>query len=207
MKLEKQTDRKSLDRLKAALVRDLTFRGPVFDAFSTWNTDPASAEHERAARYEVLLKFFRETKNPDERLGILAQWLWAELDQSPEDSLGKEGVAHLSSAGQERLGRLPLNDFRYTQLVRTWLPYADRLFQDAKMPGRRLKEHLLSLGYEKTAVETYLKKSWRSRIEFTCDWLAARGGIEMLKAREDSDIARTLRNAYTRILGRGAPHP
>jgi len=205
--MEGRTDRKSLEQLKTVLVRDLTFRGPIFDAFSARNIDPARADPEQAARYEVLLKFFRETKNPDERLRILAEWLWAELDQSPEDSLGKEAVTHLTSAVRVSLRRFPLNDFYYAHLVRTWLPYVERLFQDAQVQsGRRLKEDLLSLGYDKIAVGTYVSKTWRSTIEFTCQWLAMRGGIEMIKPREDTDMARTLRNAYSRIFGQGAPH-
>jgi hypothetical protein len=208
LKLEKQSNRRSLDQLKETLVRDLTFRGSIFDAFTKRSSDPLVAELEGAVKYDYLLEIFRKTKNPDERLHILAQWLWAELDQLPEDSLGKETVARLSSADRERLRRLPLNDFYYTQLIQTWLPYAERLFQDAKGPGstsRRLRQDLLSLGYEKNAVETYLSMSWKSSIEFTCQWLATRGGIKMLKPRKDPDMARTLRNAYSRILGQGAP--
>jgi hypothetical protein len=203
LKLERQRTRRSLDRLNAAFIRNSTFRASVFDAFSTKNNVPVSAESERALKYELLLEIFRNTRNPDERLRILAQWLWAELGQSPEVSLGAEVAARLSSVVKKRLRSFPLNDLYYTQLVLTWLPYTEHLFQDAQRSGS--KSDSLE-DYEKNAVEIYLSKSWRSRIEFTCEWLAERGGIETLKARKDPDMARRLVNACSRILGRGAPH-
>lgn len=203
LKLEKQRTRKSLDRLQADTIRDLTFRTSLFDVFSERNSASASAESAGALKYKLLLEVFRNTKNPDERLLILAQWLWAELGQSPEVSLGEEVASRLSSAVKKRLKSFPVNDLYYTHLVLTWLPYTQRLFQDAQRPGS--KSDSLDV-YEKTAVQIYRSKSWRSQIEFTCEWLAARGGIETQKARKEPDMARRLVNACSRILGRGAPH-
>jgi hypothetical protein len=203
LKLERQRTRRSLDQFNAAIIRDLRFRTSLFDVFPERNSASASAESARAFKYKLLLEVFRNTKSPDERLLILAQWLWAELGQSPEVSLGEEVASRLSSAVKKRLKSFPLNDLYYTNLVLTWLPYTQRLFQDAQRPGS--KSDSLE-DYEKNAVQIYRSKSWRSPIEFTCEWLAARGGIETLKARKDPDMARRLVNACARIVGRGAPH-
>jgi len=208
-RLQEQTNRESLDRVKAALVRELTFRGLVFDAFSKPRSDAASPEAELAARYQLLLKLFREATKADDRLHVIAQWLWAELGAPPETLLGETTTKHLVTHAQKRVSGLQLNDFYYAQVVQHWLPYAERLFQDARSgrtTPRTLNASLRSLGHDPIAVDVFFRKKWRSQIEFTCEWLAARGGIKMLKARRDPDMARTLRNAYSRILGQGVPH-
>jgi hypothetical protein len=141
-------------------------------------------------------------------LGVFARWLWAELDVLPEDSIGKAAVARLSSEALKSVRAAKWNDLYYTQLVLIWLPYVERLFQDASecsASGSR-NQCLRSLGYDAGAVDIFLTKSWRSPIEFTCECLAARGGIQMVKPRQDPDMARTLRNAYTRVLGQGTRH-
>jgi hypothetical protein len=109
----------------------------------------------------------------------------------------------LISREQKRLARIPFNDFRYAGIVRSWLPYADRLFQERKDIRRGLdaSTRLKNMRYDPLAIEIVLTKRWRSAVEFVCGWLAQRGGIEMVKQRKDSDSANTLRNSYTRVFG------
>jgi hypothetical protein len=204
--LERKWSRASIDRIKADLVDHLTFRGPVFDAFSRPKSDSASPDSELAARYRVLLNAFRDATT-DERLRFFALWARAELNILPKDSMGSEVVERLSAEEKKRVSKIPLNDLRYAGIVRAWLPYVDRLFHDAKSVSSSLGESLRSLDYDQLAVEIFTTKRWRSPIEFICEWLAGRGGIQKEKPRKDPDISRTLRNAYSRIFGSGAPHP
>jgi hypothetical protein len=204
--LEKSWPRSAVDRLKFVLARDLTFRGRFFRAFSAGPRVSTSSDPELAARYRALVESFRKTQHPDDRLNLFAQWLWVELQITPEDALGEKEVERLSFGARKRLRGIPFNDMYYAQRVRIWLAYSERLFQDAKaanIPNR--ETHLRTLGYDPSAVEVFISKRWRSAVEFTCEWLATRGGIEPVKPRKDPDLARTLRNAYTKISGRGAP--
>jgi hypothetical protein len=208
--IQKKWNRNLINREKATWVREWTFRGPVFDAFSKRKSTSDDADAELAIKYRLLLKMFRETTLTDARLNIFAQWLWGEFDILPEDSLGVREFTRLSSDVRKKLNKIPLNDLFYAQFVRIWLPYSERLFQDAKKKSRNthdLKKRLIALGYETDALEIFNNKSWNSTVEFTCEWLATRGEIEMVKHRENSDTAATLRNAYTKIMGRRKTRP
>lgn len=206
---EKKLTRESFDKLKRQLVYELTFRGPIFDAFSNKNKASPAQASELVARYSLLRAMFREARCADDRLWVFAQWLWAECDVQPEDSLGEELLARLTLDTLKRVNKIPWNDFYYAKLVEIWLPYSKRLFEDAEKTGAHgdnLTKSLESLGFRSDIVIIFVDKSWRSPIEFTCEWLATRGGIAMLKPREDPNISRTLRNAYSRVFGTGAPH-
>jgi hypothetical protein len=205
--LEKSWSRSAIDRLKFVLARDLTFRGKFFRAFSVRPVVSTLSDPELAARYRALVESFRKTRHPDDRLNLFAQWLWAELEIAPDEALGEKEVERLSFEARERFRGIPFNELYYARLVQIWLLYSERLFQDAKaanIPNR--ETHLRTLGYDSSAVEIFTSKGWRSAVEFTCEWLATRGGIETVKARKEPDPARTLRNAYTKIFGRGAPN-
>lgn len=211
LKLEKESGLAMFDHLKTVLVRELTFNGAVFDTFSERKNKFPKEDSEMAVRYRLLLEMLREATSPDQRLTIFAQWLLAERGVPPEESLGEVALKRLRSDALNRMGSLPLNDLRYANLIRIWLPYVERLFQDARIAEIKaadVSKRLQRLGYDNLASELFATKGarWRSRVEFTCQWLAQRGGIKMLKPREETDIAQTLRNAYSRIFGSGAPH-
>ena len=201
---EKALTRDSFDKLKMHLVRELHFRIPIFDVFSDKNYASPVQASELVSRYSLLRAVFREAMCADDRLRAFARWLWAELDVQPEDSLGEELMARLTSDTRKRVNKIPWNDFYYASLVEIWLRYSKRLFADAadaKAHGANLTQSLESLGFRSDIVNIFVDKSWRSPIELTCEWLAGRGGIQMSKARKDADMARTLRNAYSRVRG------
>jgi hypothetical protein len=201
---ERALTRDSFDKLKMHLVRELHFRIPIFDVFSDKNYAAPVQDSDLVARYNLLRAVFREPMCADDRLRIFARWLWAELDVQPEDSLGEELMARLTADTLKRLNKIPWNDFYYASLVEIWLRYSKRLFQDAEninKQGGNLKQSLGSLGFRSDIVNIFLNKSWRSPIELSCEWLATRGGIRMLKPRKDPELGRTLRNAYTRVRG------
>jgi hypothetical protein len=203
---EKAFSRNAIDRLKSLLAQDLTFRGKLFDAFSARPLNSSFPDADLAARYQALVESFRKTRQSDERLNLFAQWLWAELGITPDESLGKAEVKRLSLEARRRVAHVEFNSLYYAGLVQIWLIYSGRLFRDARAvnesnPEKRLRR----LGYDSSAVEIFILKRWRSEVEFTCEWLATRGRIEMVKPRADLDAARTLRNAYTKIFGRSAP--
>jgi hypothetical protein len=197
------------ETLRTLLARDLTFRGRIFQAFSAQRTGPATRDAELAARYRALLKIMSDLDDTHQRLRVFAQWAWAELGIEPEKSLGSKAVSSLVSGQLKRVSQVPFNDLRYAGMVQAWLPYSKHLFADAKTHRPRVRDlqrELLKLGYEPSAAELITSRSWQSPIEFTCQWLPTCGGIEMVKERQEPDQARTLRNAYSKIFGRGAPH-
>lgn len=195
------------------LVRDLayalTFHGHILRAFSARRNDSRASEAELAARYRLILKFVSAAKDTDERLRAFAQWTWAELGVEPNDALGAEAVSRLISDNLKRVRQIPFNDLRYAGIVKAWLPYAEGLLNDVEKCRpvvRDVQNELRKLGYDSSFVELAASKSWRSAVALTCEWLAMREGIEKVKQRRTGeDTARTLRNAYTRILGRRAP--
>lgn len=195
------------------LVRDLayasTFHGRILRAFSARRNDSRASEAELAARYRLILKFVSAAKDTDERLRAFAQWTWAELGVEPNDALGAEAVSRLISDNLKRVRQIPFNDLRYAGIVKAWLPYAEGLLNDVEKCRpvvRDVQNELRKLGYDSSFVELAASKSWRSAVALTCEWLAMREGIEKVKQRRTGeDTARTLRNAYTRILGRRAP--
>lgn len=203
---EQQWNDTGVDRIESELILRLVFRGPVFGAFGTASH---GTESELTARYHLLRKLSQQAPDADQRLNIFAQWAWGELDIPPMDSIGPDAVVRLSAAAQAQISAIPFNDLRYAGLVRIWLPYIERLFHDAKSKidgPSAAKKHLLALKYDQSAIDIFTAKEWRSLVQFTCEWLATRGGIIMEKPRSDSDTARTLVNAYSRIFGSGAPH-
>jgi hypothetical protein len=208
---EKKWVRPVLDELKAAIARHLTFRGPLFDAFSASKGKSDKPDSERMIGYQLFVDALQNTSTPDERLKVFAQWCWACLDIPPEQTLGVPLVKRLTSAALESVSKVPFNDLFYANVVQIWLPYSKRLIEDgsaakaAKVMPDKLQKHLLSLKYEQSAVELFASKLWQSPIEFACEWLAGQGRIDMIKGRKNPDTARTLRNAYTRIFGKSAP--
>jgi len=208
---EKKWTREPLERLKTAVLYNLAFHGTVFDTFSGRTGSDTFGEPELAARYNLLLKLLRAARNADARLHIFAQWAWAQLSVPPNDSLGKEVAVRLAHHyTQRRVNQIHLNDFFYAGIIQIWLRYAARLFQDAGIVQGKTnppKQRLRSLGYDSLAVDIFCSKQWKSTVEFTCDWLGTRGGIERAKSRKVFDSARTLRNAYSRVFGRGASRP
>jgi hypothetical protein len=199
--------RTAIDRLRLVLALHLTFRGKVFQALSVRPLGSTLSGPELAARYQALVESFRKTQHPDDRLNLFAQWLWAELGIAPDEVLGTKEAQRLTVEARARLRGIPFNDLYYAELVQIWLVYSERLFLDARAANTRKPEtHLQTLCYEPSAIELFTSKRWRSPVEFTCEWLGARAGIKTVKARKDADLARTLRNAYTKIFGRGAPH-
>jgi hypothetical protein len=204
------TDEKKLARepaIKSQLVRELAFGGKDFDRWQGSNSVSSANVSEQAAKYRLLVEKFRDAKGANERLRLFAQWLWADLGVQPEDALGKNVTTHLSSKAAKRVNTMPWNDFYLGRLVQIWLPYCERLLEDSErvsMDSVNNQQRLRALGYDSLAVQivTANRKKWRSAIVLTCEWLANRGGIRMVKPRKDADIARTLRNAYSRMFGR-----
>ncbi|MGH9690349.1 MAG: hypothetical protein ACRD4C_04500 [Candidatus Acidiferrales bacterium] len=203
---EKAWSRNPLNKIGADLLRHLTFRGPLFYAFSESKSGSNTPDADRAARYMILLNLLRGRLSTNERLAILTQWAWAEANITPEDFLGSELASRLASETRKRMANFPINDLYYAGLVQIWLPYIARLFRDAEgaSSAHDPKQKLLRLGHDPAAVEI-VKKTQRSPVAFTCEWLAGRTGIAMKKPRQDADISRTLKNAYSRIFGSGAP--
>ena len=189
--------------LKEGLVRQLAFGGKIFEGISDQTSIPP--EPDLAAKYTFLGSALRDKKSADERLKLFAQWLWTEFQVRPEDSLGERTAKRLSSEAGKRVNRIPLNDYFYAELVAVWLPYSKSILEDSKkLQGSKTggtEQGLTALGYDALMSTTVASKSWRSAIEVTCEWLASRGGIPMIKPRKDPDMARTLRNAYSRMYG------
>src|SRR5215472_7940487 len=79
-----------------------------FPCFILESPKPISSatESELAAKHWLLLDMFRNAKGPDERLRLFAQWLLAELNMRPEDSLGEKIAARLSSEAVRRVNRI-----------------------------------------------------------------------------------------------------
>ncbi len=74
-------------------------------------TLPPLQDSQLAARHDLLLAVFREVTCADDRLRIFAQWLWAELNIRPEDSLGEELKTRLTLTVLKRVNKIPWNDF------------------------------------------------------------------------------------------------
>jgi hypothetical protein len=195
-------------RSKSAMAEALTFGGQVPEGFYEQRSGAETPDSELAARYNLLLDLFRQAKHPQDRLKVFAEWLWTELRMPPKRSLGADVTKGLTADAKAKQSGVPFNDLRYAWIVEAWLPYSGRLFA----AGGELREthnatkRLQDLGYDVDAAQVFLEKTWRSQIEFICAWLAQRGGIQMPKKRADPDIARTLRNSYTKIFGRGKRH-
>jgi hypothetical protein len=189
--------------LKEILVRQISFGAKVFDGISDQSSVPL--ESHLAAKYTFLGSAFRDKRSADERLRLFAQWLWTEFQVQPEDSLGERTAKRLSSEAKKRVNTIPWNDYFYAELVKVWLPYSTSILEDSqKLPGSKTggtEQSLTAVGYDAVMSTTVASKSWRSAIELTCEWLASRGGIPMIKPRKDPDMARTLRNAYSRMHG------
>jgi len=208
--LEKQLNKNRFDELKTEFVRRLAFGGAIFDAFAELKHRPGMPQSEVALKYELVYKLFHVAKISDERLRVFAQWIWAELDVKPEDSLGEEVFRRLTRQVSKRVAKLPWKDFYYVQLVRIWLPYTCRLLEEGKRvragKTRNTEQRLKALGFQRPELELFAgDKAWRSAEEFTFEWLARRQAVRMLRPRSDPDVAATLRNAYSRVFGSGAP--
>jgi hypothetical protein len=186
----------------------LTFRGPIFDAFSSAKSDSDTSEGELAAKYKILLNVLRRPLARDERLQLIAQWAWAETGLRPREFLGSVLASQLMEETRHRVQKLPTNDLYYAGLIVIWLPYIEQLFADVRATAHvhRQKNELLSYGHEEQALSIHLNRTWRSPVAFACEWLATRG-VDMLKGREaNAPSSVTLQNAYSRTFGDSAPH-
>lgn len=160
-------------------------------------SDPSAApEMRQLATYLVLRKALKDAKNNEERWCYLARWLKQESICEPNQFLPKATYRQLTVKYRKRLKGISFTDPFYFELVRTWEPYFERLLDDRK--NSRDLQKLASLGYSRESVNLVITKSWRSAVDVSCEWLAQREVVST-KRKTQQDVARTLRNAYSRV--------
>lgn len=181
--------RSNQEKLHDVLVETLAFV-PVLDP---------SAENSR--KYTDLLTLLRQASNNDARLYVLASCLKHENVCRPLEFLPKDVFRRLTSETRRRVSRIPWNDSYYAFLIKAWLPYCEAFLSDLKFarvqapnnPNFRLRE----LGYQDQLVHL-ADRNWRSAAELTFAWLAQSRMVRVAKKRVDSDLAKILRNAWSR---------
>lgn len=143
----------------------------------------------RVSKYRVLLTLLRKAKDADARLFVLAWWLKQEGICEPEELLPK---GMLQRWANSYFSDFSTADLRNACLVRTWYPYFEQLLADLREVQRtphRLREKLGNGGYDREAIVCAIGK--RTPTAAVCEWLEQRIRID----------ARTIRNAYSRVLG------
>jgi hypothetical protein len=150
--------------------------------------------------YQHLVALLRGARHDKDKFWyVLAAWLRSEDLIQPDRLLPKDVFERLTKGYKARLNSLSVKDHYNSFVIRTWLPYTEPLVRKAgwlkkrkeKRQVLRPAEELNRLGYALDAAELATSKTWVSAVEFTCEWLAPRLGVD----------APTLRNAYSRVVG------
>jgi hypothetical protein len=162
-------------------------------------------------KYSFLLDLLKRSGNSDTIWYILANWLQSEGICTPEKLLPEDVFRRITQAARKKLAKLSWTDYYYTDLIRAWLPYSQALLQGIKALNPRelekLAGQLRELGDEADSIRLATRRRRPSAVTLTCAWLADRGVVRPAKRRKDPDPVRTLRNAYSRLCGSGAPRP
>jgi hypothetical protein len=135
-------------------------------------------------KYHWMLELLRTAQTRSARLLLIAWWLNQEQICAPEEIISSK---ELRRVARKHFRLLSAAEFRYADMVRTWIPYFDSLRHDL----RTLKSpsQLTSIGYDPAAVMASLKK--RSSVSAACEWLAQRSHV----------AAGRLANAYSHLYG------
>lgn len=179
--------------LRKLILSELTFSSLQFPRAPDLPADSKGLLIWQGQLYQALLA---RLKDPDEYWSVLAQWQKYERLRAPEQFLPPDVWRRLTRNASARLRGFPGKKFYHAELVKIWLPYTEPLVRRRKwlrQTRTRTPDKVLQrLGYDSAVVELVLSKGWNSAVEFTCDWVAQKGG---------SADAETLRNAYSEIFG------
>jgi hypothetical protein len=186
------------EAVRVRAIQDLTFfppSSPKFDSLDEvliW----------RGLLYGKLLSSLRSAQN-DEFWYRLALWIKSEGIREPEQFLPRDVYKRLTKEAEQQVkdsGLFGTGDFN-AYLVRIWLRYTEPLLRKAKWLRQRkppcdVKRELERNGFDPKILAVLegktKKQNWTSAVEFTCAWVAERGGAA---------DAETLRNAYSRAYG------
>jgi hypothetical protein len=156
-------------------------------------------------RSSDVVHVLKKANSNDDVWFVLACWLREEAIREPEDFLPESIYSRLTQSIRQRLKGISFNDMRLFELVRCWERYFTRLLADKRRrsDSTDLRKELCAAGYVPEAVDLVMRKKWRSTVELTCEWLAAR---DVIPAKtKDPDPVSTLRNAYSRIKAESQP--
>lgn len=168
-----------------------------------------SKANQPVSRYFLLVETLRQAKDKDKLWLFLALWLKQEAVREPEHFLPPETYQRLTLKSRQRFRGISFSDMKYSELVRCWMPYFERLLEDRNRNhsiAPSVHAELSALGYDSKAVELIMSRRWRSAVELSCEWLAAHKVIHT--NRVDPDLARTLSNAHSRVnsaISKGSP--
>lgn len=196
---EEQRSRVDWRKLKMFLVKGLITSQPLFKPLPKINrSSPIKTKRDRKIlslvwegwKYRCVLELVRRQPNREDRLLVLARWLFQEQVCEVEDVVDLQELQRLA---KQKFACFSPRDFHHADLVRSWLPYFERLLTDLRK-RKKTNVELVNLGYDTKAVTDAFGK--RSVVPAACEWLAD---------RRDAGLnvnALTLQNAYSRIYGR-----
>jgi hypothetical protein len=190
----------AFDKMRESFIQEMSFGPPQFNRRPAAEDAPEDAWSGQL--YQTLIKRLKDAGDDDEFWRRLTLWLKAEGIREPQDFLPEDKYRKLTKNSRELLaaGFSPA-DYYNSYLVRIWLPYIEPLLRKAQWLRQQntppeVKRVLLNLGYNPELLKVLERPSpsgnWRSAVEFTCAWVAEKGG---------SGDTETLRNSYSRALG------
>lgn len=144
-------------------------------------------------RYAQIKEYVKKLGEVELRLLLVARWLKQEGVCEPEEFLPKKVLHSLLTNYREKEKISMPRDLLYFRLVRIWLPYFERLLtklRTVEKTNRGDKATLVMQGFDEMAVDAAFGR--KSAVQAAVSWLAFYKGID----------ARTLENAYSRILSR-----
>jgi hypothetical protein len=184
---EETLTKENFARMRVVAAKLRFFHFPLFARSGEKPTKASQNRTERlgdAEKYAVMLAWLRKCGTSEDRLFILANWLYQEGICEPEDLLGQQGFQPYVT---KALAGLSLTDFRQAAIVDTWRPYFEKLLvARKKLAGSKAK--LLQMGFDNGAIEATLRK--RKPIPAACEWLSVRLAVEPT----------ALVNAYSRVF-------
>jgi len=195
-------DRQQWEQLKLNVIQSLAFR-PVFITAPASGGAPAHSKSVRAklaklgedalqgARYRDLLELLKKCSDNEARLYVLSCWLEQEQVCQPRDFLPRELFQKFTQEAHDRAKVISPADWYYFALVEAWRPYFEQLTRELReiRTSRRVRETLISYGYEAEAIALMYQKRKLSVTGPICAWLE----------RRRIGKARTIEVAYSRI--------
>ena len=152
-----------------------------------------SAASDDEWRYRQLLHNLKEIRTIESRLLLIARWLKQEGICEPGEIM-PQAMLRRALTSFQRKERISNKDWYKWCLVRIWIPYFTRLFEDlsrAPKSNRGPDELLRDMGYEPAAIAA--SKNKHSLIAAITSWL---------ETPEKRHNARSLENAYSRVNSR-----
>jgi hypothetical protein len=195
---QKAVSNASFEKMRELLIQEITFARFPFPRRPEGGVPVVEALSWCGYQYQTLVELLKTAPNDFTLWYWLAQWFKSEGIREPDRFLSKEAYRELTKDARRQLAGFFGAAYYNSYLVRLWLSYTEPLLRKAKWlrqrkPPYNVKRKLQDLGFDREVLEVLEGQSrdWRSAVEFTCAWVAKKGGAD----------AETLRNAYSQVFG------